>query len=326
MSGSPGRTAAGVSSDAAGGAASGGIELVFAGNLLVDDLVFPDGRSRMGQPGGAMIYASLGASLWGARVGVVSVAGSDYPVDILRALEARGVDLSGVRRLDRQGLRTWLLYEEHGRRVLHQLGSPSHAEVSPMPEQIPAKYLSARAIHLSPMPLESQRALVSDCVRRPGAFISLDPHEPVREENLGGWLETLRDVDAFFPGEDELKLDGAADDPRGTLRRLGVGRLKLVAFKQGTRGGVLWERECDRFVEWPPCEPPTVDHTGAGDAFAGGFLAGFVAGHGIEQALEWGATSASFAIENWGARGLLAASRETAERRRQRLFRAEGSS
>src|SRR6185436_20497384 len=54
-------------------------DLVLLGNLLVDDVVFPDGRTRMGQPGGAILYASLATALWGARAGCVSVRGDDYP-------------------------------------------------------------------------------------------------------------------------------------------------------------------------------------------------------------------------------------------------------
>ena len=40
-------------------------DLVVLGNLLVDDMVFPDGRTRKAEPGGATLYAALGASLWG---------------------------------------------------------------------------------------------------------------------------------------------------------------------------------------------------------------------------------------------------------------------
>jgi hypothetical protein len=39
---------------------------IVLGNLLVDDMVFPDGRTRMAEPGGATLYAALGASLWRA--------------------------------------------------------------------------------------------------------------------------------------------------------------------------------------------------------------------------------------------------------------------
>jgi ribokinase len=57
------------------------------------------------------------------------------------------------------------------------------------------------------------------------------------------------------------------------------------------------------------------DPTGAGDAFAGGFLAAIVAGRTLEAALDQAIVSASFALEDWGANGLLAATREEADRR-----------
>jgi ribokinase len=296
------------------------VELVLVGNLLVDDIVFTDGRTQMGQAGGAMLYAALGASLWNTRVGLVSVAGSDYPDELLKALEARGADLSGIRRLPGQGLRTWLLYEPRARRVLHHLDSPTHAEVSPRPNDVPEAFLSARAFHLSPMPLESQRAMVAFLSKRPGAFVSLDPHEPVTEESFAGWLEVLKDADAFFPSADEVRLDAIDRDPRAVMRRFGVGRIRFVALKRGAGGGILWDRKNDRFHEWPPGEPPVVDNTGAGDAFAGGFLSGLLGEIGIERALERGVVSASFAIENWGARGLLSARQVAVERRLYRLF------
>ena len=111
--------------------------LVLLGNLLVDDVVFPDGTTRMGQPGGAILYAALGAALWETRVGCVSLAGTDYPSATLAALEQRQIDLTGVHRLGGPGVRTWLLYEGHLRRLIHRLGCPTHEAVSPEPGHIP---------------------------------------------------------------------------------------------------------------------------------------------------------------------------------------------
>jgi len=55
------------------------IDLVLMGNLLVDDIVLHDGTTMMGEPGGAILHAALAVRLWGTRVGLVSVAGDDYP-------------------------------------------------------------------------------------------------------------------------------------------------------------------------------------------------------------------------------------------------------
>jgi len=142
-------------------------DLVVLGNLLVDDMVFPDGRTRMAEPGGATLYAALGASLWGLATGVASVRGDDYPASALEALTARGVDLSGVRPLGRPGLRTWLLYEGARRQVIHHLDLPSHAEVSPTAATLPPSWRRARAFYLAPMPFDVQRELALDLSRIP---------------------------------------------------------------------------------------------------------------------------------------------------------------
>lgn len=304
------------------GAARSGPDLVCAGNLLVDDIVFANGRTRMGEPGGAAIYVSLAARLWGASVGVVSVRGADYPQAMLDELAARGVDLAGVRDLGRPGVRTWLLYEETLRRVVHRIGSPSHAEVSPEPADVPARWRSPGVFHLSPMPLDIQRRLVRELGASRATAISLDPHEPVREDNLGAWRDVLAGVDAFFPSRDELRLDGVDDDPRAALRRLAGGRLRFVLFKRGAEGGMLYDTRADAFLEWPPVPRLTGDPTGAGDAFAGGFLSGLLAGEPLEPALDRGIVATSFALEDFGVRGLLAATREEAERRRREWFDA----
>ena len=52
----------------------------------------------------------------------VSVLGDDYPAGVIEKLQQRGVDLSGVHPLGRPGVRTWLLYENNVRRLIHHLG------------------------------------------------------------------------------------------------------------------------------------------------------------------------------------------------------------
>jgi sugar/nucleoside kinase (ribokinase family) len=288
---------------------------VLLGNLLVDDIVFPDGSTRMGQPGGAIMYGSLGAAIWGTRVGCVSLVGTDYPATMLDALAKRRVDLTGVHRLGGPGVRTWLLYEGHSRRLIHRLGCPTHDQVSPGPEHIPRAWQSGPAFHLAPMPFAVQRRVLGARAINGSCFVSVDPHLPITDETLGDWRQALADADAFFPSEDELLLEETNVDPRRVLPRLATGRLRFIVFKQADRGGILYDAREDRFHRWHGRATKVIDPTGAGDAFATGFISAHLEGLPVAACLERGVVSASFAIEALGAASLLEATRTDADAR-----------
>ena len=297
-------------------------ELVVLGNLLVDDIVLQDGTTLMGEPGGAVLHVALAASLWGTRVGLVSVAGDDYSRATLKALAERGIDLAGVRNLGRPGGRAWLLHEAGVRRVIHHLDCPTHEQVSPVLADVPDSYRTARAYHLAPMPIACQQQLAVGLAAREHtgsspAFVSLDPHELLRDDNLAQWSRVLQHIDAFFPSEDEVRFSGDAEP---ALRQVAGKRLRFVALKRGVRGGQLLDLHSGLAPKWSAQARKTLDVTGAGDAFVGGFLSGFLASGDPQRGIEQGVVAASFAIEDWGARGLLAATPAMANARLQEWF------
>jgi len=295
-------------------------DIVFLGNLLVDDIVLRDGRTLLGEPGGAVLHAALAAALWGAGVGIGSVAGTDYPAAALDGLAARGIDLAGVRRLDRTGGRAWLLYEPGVRRTVHHLDCPSHADVSPSLADIPAAWSAARVFHLAPMPLARQLELAHGLTPPAGStrLVSLDPFELVRDGTLAAWRDVLTHVDLFFVSEDEWRLTGDAEGV--FLTSLAGPRLRHVAFKRAANGGRLLDLHGRESRTWASRSRTVIDATGAGDAFAGGFLAGLVAHGDVGRSIEQGIVAASFAIEDWGARGLMAATPERAAERHAEWF------
>jgi sugar/nucleoside kinase (ribokinase family) len=288
---------------------------VLLGNLLVDDIVFPGGSTRMGQAGGALMYGALGAALWGTRVGCVGLVGTDYPVTMLDALAKRRVDLSGVQRLGGPGVRTWLRYEGHLRRLIHRLGCPTHEQVSPGPEHIPRAWQSAPAFHLAPMPFAVQRRVLASLAINANRFVSIDPHLPITDETLDDWRRALADADAFFPSEDELLLEATNGDPQRVLPRLATGRLRFIVFKQAARGGNLYDAREDRFHRWLGRATKVSDPTGAGDAFAAGFISAHLEGLPVAACLDRGVVSAGFAIEAPGPAALLEATRTDADAR-----------
>jgi sugar/nucleoside kinase (ribokinase family) len=294
-------------------------DLVVLGNLLVDDIVFADGRTRMGEAGGATLYGAATAALWGVRVGIASLRGPEYPQRVLDALAARGADLSGVTTLP-TNLRTWLLYEGARRRLVHHLDSPTHAQASPVPAGVPDAWRPARAFHLAPMPLPVQRDLVASLAGGPG-LVSLDPHNPIEAASLDSWRPVLDRIDLLWLGREELEL-GREEDPLPTLRALAGGRLRRILWKRGPRGGWHYDVRDDRLEAWAPRTAAVVDPTGAGDAFAVGFLCGLLRDEPTPRALARAVVSASFAVEDWGAAALLRATSGEADARLRAWFPA----
>lgn len=274
-------------------------ELVLVGNLLVDDLVYDDGTTRMGQPGGALLHAAIAATAFGAKVGCVSIVGSDYPAHALAALEARGVSLEGVSRLEGPGVRVWLLYEAGARRMIPWLGRPTHADVSPLPESYPKAYEGAKGVHVAPMPWARQAAFVA-AVGRGGQQVSLDPCEPLDDAGLDRVRSALAHVDVLFVSDDEV----AFVDPAGALPSLATGRTKCVLHRRGREGGVVYQSDGTR-TTWSAFPTSEVDPTGAGDVFAAAFMAAWVGGASLRDAVARGAAAASVAVEGVGASALL---------------------
>ena len=279
------------------------LDLVVVGNLVVDDLVQADGTTRMRQAGGAVIYVALAARLCGLKVGIVSRVGSDYPRSMLDQLAARGIDLAGIQPMEGAGLRLWLLDEGAKRQVVHRLEGPSHGQATPKPADLPDVWRDARAVHLAPMPFEDQLAWVAAMAGRKMAsrpHLSLDPFELLRDP-LDRWRPLLDPLDVFLVSEDELLLTG---DVESSLRPL-LRRQTALVLKQGSQGGVVWHQG-ERSV-WSAQAQRVVDTTGAGDAFAAGFLTGRLRNEGIAQCAESGDRAAALAIGGIGAEGLLTA-------------------
>ena len=298
------------------------LDLVVLGNLIVDDVVYESGETRMEQPGGATLYMGLTAHLWGLRVGLVSIAGRDFPSRMLRALEERGIDLAGVRRTDDPGLRTWLLYESGIRRVVHRLDGASHAQSSPTASDIPSQW-QPEAIHLAPMPFGHQLELATELSTKLGnkVLLSLDPFELLTEEGLDQWQSLLSRVDLFFVSEDEVTSRKIRLDPQTFLRQLLVGRLGTILFKQGKTGGLVLRSGEAPNLRWDGRADRVEDTTGAGDAFACGVLAGLIRDEPVVRALQKGVVSASFAIQGQGVEALLDATPTAAQERLEAWFR-----
>ncbi len=284
------------------------IEFVTVGEITLDHTVREDGVVLPDQVGGGSIYSALGLRLWEQAAGVHAVVGREYPASALAALAAAGIGTAGITGWDGWSLRLWLLHEEDNRKQqVPRLRSASFAELDAARGPLPDTYLAARGVHLAPATPEGQlRSRDEVRARIPRAVVSLDlltaPYiatEPYRSGTL------LRGVDLFLPSIAEVRDIWPGQALAALFGEWAGYGLRCIAVKRDVDGSLVYDPATDRVHVIPIYPTAAIDTTGAGDAYAGGFLAGWVAtGSALEAGL-WGTVSASFAVEAWGALHLL---------------------
>jgi fructoselysine-6-P-deglycase FrlB-like protein/sugar/nucleoside kinase (ribokinase family) len=280
--------------------------VIIVGNLTIDDIVLPDGSTRMGCLGGNCLYAALSARLWQPRVGVVTRRGEDFPRD-LRALLARlQLASEGVVEIAGPTVRNWVIYEADGsRQWVYRTPRERSRAVAVRPEDLPSFWLEgapAPVVHVAAMPLEAAEAIVEH-VRRlaPEARITLDTHEDYVAGYRRRLLALAARVEAFLPSRAELADLVGYDEPLRALEELASLPTPIIVVKMGAEGVLIWDRRREQLAALSPVPGPVVDVTGAGDAFCGGFAAGLSLADDALEAAQRGMVSAAYCIGGFGS-------------------------
>ncbi len=294
------------------------------GGVTLDDTVLPSGQVRFGAPGGNAVYSAIGAKVWSENaVGIVSKVSREYPEDNLAQLREGGIDTRGISRVDQPDLHVWILYERSGhRQIIHQADSGQPPEIDPTPEQVPPEYLDAEYVHMSCMAPESMQAMALFLVQHNLPF-SLDIAQVsigADASHLAG-SDALRQCDVFLPSIGELEMIWGKQSPHPLLNDISNLGPKVTAVKFGERGSIVYDARLGRRYHIPIVPVETVDSTGAGDGYCGGFAISYCqTGDALEAALR-ATVSASFVVQDFGALHALHASRMEAQRRLDALRR-----
>ncbi len=120
------------------------------------------------------------------------------------------------------------------------------------------------------------------------------------ERNLEAFQAMVRDhVDILFANEQELAaLTGLTDFEAGA--EAVRGQVEIAVLTRGPRGSVILRGGEQVAVDAEPTE--VVDTTGAGDAYAAGFMTALVAGEALATCGRWGSRAAAETISRMGAR------------------------
>jgi sugar/nucleoside kinase (ribokinase family) len=273
------------------------VTLLVVGSVALDSVQTPFGSTADALGGSAVFFAAAGCLLH--PVQMVGVVGDDYPLDRLERLARRGIDLAGVERAVGESFR-WkgrYSYDLQNRETLEtRLGV--FAEFKP---RIPAGFCDAQYVFLGNIDPELQLGVLEQ-VRKP-ALVACDTMNYWIQGKRDVLLELLRRVDVLMVNDAEARqLSGDWNIYRAARWILQQGP-RGVVVKQGEYGAVLVHEPGVFYVPGYPLEN-VFDPTGAGDAFAGGFMAHLArtddrSAENLRRAMVVGSAMGSFACERF---------------------------
>jgi sugar/nucleoside kinase (ribokinase family) len=277
------------------------MSLLVVGSVALDSVFTPFGETADAL-GGSAVYFSVAGSLL-HPVKVVGVVGSDYPVSQLEKLAPRGIDWSGVERADGESFR-WkgkYSYDLQSRETLEtRLGV--FADFRP---KLPDGFRSAEYLFLGNIDPELQLGVLDQIPR--ARFVVCDTMNYWIQGKKDALMALLERVDLLMVNDSEAReLSGDWNIHRAARWILAHGP-KRVVVKQGEYGALMMEPGRTFYAPAFPLEE-VFDPTGAGDAFAGGFMGylartGSLTEDGLRSAMIYGAAMGSYAVSHFGIRG-----------------------
>ena len=276
------------------------MEIVVVGHLSRDLLITPDmTRETLG---GGTAYAMLAPALGALGSGIVTRVGRDFENGYMEILRTSTLDLTGLRTSGLKSTRFVNEYDENGNRTQRV------ENLAPIirGQDYLSQHLQASIFHFCPLLKEVHISCI-EAARSTGALISVDIQGYLRA--LEGFKviptswndpeEVLRLVDVVKCDEDELTLVlNEKSEATAVTRILDLGP-RIVTVTRNRKGATIYTR--NSHIDIPlVLGSHLVDSTGCGDTFAIAFLLEYMRTGYVTRAGLFGATCASFNIENVG--------------------------
>ncbi|GAA2227858.1 MULTISPECIES: adenosine kinase [Kitasatospora] len=245
-------------------------------------MINPGIVTRAGQSGD---FVALGVTALGLRTHHIDLLGDDPEGDLVRAFHRDlGIPLTEVPSV--QGTKRAVnLVGPDGRRL--SLYDNTRSQESDRLPDATVRALAAASRHAHVV-ITYPCALALPALREAGVTISTDLHN---------WDGVNPYHEPFALAADLVFLSTTAlADPERTMRDIAArGRARIVVATAGAEGAYLLAD--GELTHVPAVTPPApvVDTNGAGDAFASGFLLGWLAGENVYRCALYGAVAGAYA-------------------------------
>ena len=277
------------------------MSLVIVGTVAYDAIETPFGKKDK-IVGGAATYASLAASYLYDNIKIVSVIGEDFGDDNLAMLTDRGIDVEGVEIVAGGKTFFWSGKYHNDMNTRDTLSTELNV-LENFDPKLPASYQECEYLLLGNLTPQVQIATLDQLKKQP-KLVVLDTMNFWMDVALADLKEVLKRINVLTINDAEARqLSGEYSLVKAAEVILAMGPQYLI-IKKGEHGALLFgENQIFSAPALPLAE--VFDPTGAGDAFAGGFI-GYLARvksvnfTNMKNAVIFGSALASYCVEQFG--------------------------
>ena len=275
---------------------------VVCAGILVADLFVPP-LTRLPAPGellltkdflldtgGCAANTAVCLARLGVRVSVVGRVGADSFGDFIEQdLCRKGVETTRLQRSTNHGTAQTVILPIIGedRRFIHTIGANADFTAHDIDRDLlsQARILYLGGYFVLPRLERTELADIFRFARAQGAYTVLDVAVPATGVplSLDTLIDILPEVDVFMPNDDEARRLTGETEPRRQAERFLAAGCRTAIITMGPNGALLMTAQ--QTVEAPAPSVETVDLSGAGDAFAAGFMVGLLEGWSMRESL-----------------------------------------
>ena len=280
------------------------MSLVVVGSMAFDQIETPFGKTDK-IIGGAGTFIAWCASNF-TQVKQISVVGGDFPKAELNALTNRGVALEGVQIKEDEKTFFWSGRYHMDMNTRDTLVTELNV-LGDFKPVVPESYQDCEFLMLGNLAPSVQSSVIDQLKTKP-KLVVMDTMNFWMDIALDDLKHTLSLVDVLMVNDSEARqLSGDYSLVRAAQKISAMGP-KYVIIKKGEHGALLFHENQIFSAPALPLEE-VFDPTGAGDTFAGGFIAHLaktkdISFDNMKTAIIVGSAMASFAVEKFGTERL----------------------
>ncbi len=257
--------------------------------------------------GGCAVNAATALAQFGLPVEVIGKVGADPFGDFLvNAMQERGIGTRGVMRDSEAGTSaTMVMVEPDGeRRFVHYIGANARLTLDDIDMDLvnEASILHVGGSLVMPGIDGEPTAEILRQARAAEVTTFLD----TVWDDTGGWMTLLEPslpyIDYFIPSLPEAQAITGMNEPGDVARALIDHGAGTVALKMGADGCLVLSAD-NESIRLPAFDVQVVDATGAGDAFAAGFIAGIWQDWSLEKTAHFASAVGALCVTGVGASG-----------------------